>query len=375
VSGRETPLYVMVSGFLGSGKTTALARLAKHLVEQGERVGLITNDQSSGLVDSRLLASQGHPVEEIAGGCFCCRFHSLDEAVGKLTADTRPDVFVAEPVGSCTDLVATVGYPLRRIYGERVALAPLTVLVDPLRAARVLGLEEGRAFSEKVRYVYEKQLEEADLILINKLDRIDEAQHGRLAAELERRFPRAEVLAVSMRDGTGVDAWYERVLRPARSLGPVLEIDYERYAEGEALLGWLNATVRVAADEPFDANGLLRDLTGSVRARLEERGAEIAHLKMTLDAQLEGGQLAALSVVGGEWEADERESLLDAVDGGELTINLRAEGDPDDLTDAVARALAGHAGPRFTVEHQEAFRPAAPVPVFREGQIPEEAAS
>ena len=66
--------YIMIGGFLGAGKTTAVAGLAQHLTDQGKRVGLICNDQSSGLVDTTLLRSKGFPVEEITGGCFCCRF-------------------------------------------------------------------------------------------------------------------------------------------------------------------------------------------------------------------------------------------------------------------------------------------------------------
>jgi G3E family GTPase len=139
--------YVMVGGFLGAGKTTAVLRLARHLTDRGLRVGLITNDQSTGLVDTALAEAAGFDVEEITGGCFCCRFNSLLEASERLSEDTRPDVFVAEPVGSCTDLTATVSYPLRRIYGDDFSVDPLSVLVDPLRAERVLGLEPGKAFS------------------------------------------------------------------------------------------------------------------------------------------------------------------------------------------------------------------------------------
>ena len=102
--------YVMIGGFLGAGKTTAVLRAARTLTDRGLRVGLITNDQSTGLVDTAMLRSHGFAVEEIAGGCFCCRFPSLQEAAGRLDESTRPDVFLAEPVGSCTDLVATVSY-------------------------------------------------------------------------------------------------------------------------------------------------------------------------------------------------------------------------------------------------------------------------
>ncbi len=85
--------YLMIGGFLGAGKTTAVAALAPRLTEAGQRVGLITNDQSTGLVDTSILRSHGFDVQEIAGGCFCCRFQALSEAAERLTESTRPDVY------------------------------------------------------------------------------------------------------------------------------------------------------------------------------------------------------------------------------------------------------------------------------------------
>src|SRR5947208_2345554 len=116
--------YLMIGGFLGAGKTTSVARLAQKLTADGLKVGLITNDQGSELVDTAMLRARGFDIEEIPGGCFCCRFNSLVDAANKLTEKSRPDVFIAEPVGSCTDLVATVTYPLRRMYGTEFAIAP-----------------------------------------------------------------------------------------------------------------------------------------------------------------------------------------------------------------------------------------------------------
>src|SRR5437016_11602996 len=195
--------YLMIGGFLGAGKTTSVARLAERLTKQGLRVGLITNDQGSELVDTKMLRSRGFATEEIAGGCFCCRFNSLVDAANKLTAATAPDVFIAEPVGSCTDLVATVTYPLRRIYGNDFTIAPLSVLVDPIRALRILGVEAGGKFSDKVRYIYLKQLEEADLIVINKVELLDSNRSEALRGALRRQFPAKEIMAVSARTGGG----------------------------------------------------------------------------------------------------------------------------------------------------------------------------
>src|SRR5947209_20032384 len=104
--------FVMVGGFLGAGKTTTIGRLARHYPGRGQRVGVVTNDQAAGLVDTSSLRSQGFAVEEVAGACFCCRFDDLVARVASLEQAQRPDVILAEPVGSCTDLVATVVRPL-----------------------------------------------------------------------------------------------------------------------------------------------------------------------------------------------------------------------------------------------------------------------
>src|SRR6266496_342227 len=207
----KTARYIMLGGFLGAGKTTSVARLAQCLAAQGLKVGLITNDQGSDMVDTAMLRSRGFATEEIAGGCFCCRFNSLVEAADKLTQATAPDVFIAEPVGSCTDLVATVTYPLRRIYGSQFTVAPLSVLVDPIRALRILEVEEGGRFSDKVRYIYLKQIEEADVLVINKAELLDPTRLEALRSALRRQFPAKEILAISARTGAGLDEWFDKL--------------------------------------------------------------------------------------------------------------------------------------------------------------------
>ncbi len=363
------PRYVMIGGFLGAGKTTAVGRLAARLTRMGRRVGLITNDQSTGLVDTNLLRARGFAVEEITGGCFCCRFPSLREAADKLDRSTRPDVFLAEPVGSCTDLVATVSYPLRRIYGDRFSIAPLSVLLDPHRAARMLGLQSGRVFSDKVRYVYEKQLEEAHVLVVNKKDELAPGLEDDLLGALAARYPAARRFCVSARDGVGLDPWFDAIESEELPSGPAIDVDYDRYAEGEALLGWLNATIRVAADAPFDASRFLERLAERMRRLLAEASIEIAHLKMSLDGGSPLGELAAVSVVRSEERAELRESRDAMVDEGTLIVNLRAEAAPDALERALGQALdenrAEPSAPRLALEHQESFRPARPVPTHR----------
>ena len=361
----------MIGGFLGAGKTTAVARLAQRLSEQGLKVGLITNDQGRELVDTKMLRAKGFATEEIPGGCFCCRFNSLVDAAERLTAGTQPDVFIAEPVGSCTDLVATVTYPLRRIYGDRFTIAPVSVLVDPVRAARVLGLQEGGSFSEKVVYIYKKQLEEADLIVINKVDLLSPAQLEELRSALARDYPRATILPVGAREGTNLEAWFSHLTADEQTAAPAMEVDYDLYADGEALLGWYNSTVDLHADEPFEAEPLLLRLSREIQQRLEAREAEVAHLKMTLSPdEALAGEIAVVNLVRNDVVPELSLRLPDPVSGGQLIINLRAEGAPEALAESVADALRAleqaHPGLRATTAHLEHFRPGRPTPTHRD---------
>lgn len=361
--------YVMIGGFLGAGKTTAVAQLARHLVATGLRVGLITNDQGSHLVDTAMLASRGFPVQEISGGCFCCRFNSLMEAAEKLSAADRPDVFIAEPVGSCTDLVATVSYPLRRIYGDQYTLAPLSVLVDPIRALRVFGLADGGRFSDKVRYIYLKQLEEADLVVINKIDLLAPGQRAALRAALTEACPKAELFEISAREGSGLPAWFGRLAGSTHGGRPSMSVDYAVYAEGEALLGWLNATVDLAAASAFDGNGFLQAFAGALQEQLSAVTAEIAHLKMTLDSKGGLGDLAVINLVRNDYVPELSQELQDLLEEGQVIVNVRAEVAPENLEQALRAALGSvsdrHPGVRAEVSHLEFFRPGKPTPTHR----------
>lgn len=356
----------MIGGFLGAGKTTAILQVAQRLIAQGLKVGLISNDQSVGLVDSAMFGAGGLPTEEISGGCFCCRFNSLVEAAERLTAAARPDVFLAEPVGSCTDLQATVSYPLQKLYGADYSVAPLSVLVDPIRAGRLLGLRQGKTFSPKVNYIYRKQLEEADVIVVNKLDLLADEEAAELKSALKQSFPQAEVIGISARSGEGVDAWMESIAIADAAPRAAMDVDYDVYAEGEALLGWLNISATVSG-QAFDGNALLSQLIESIGARLAQDEIQVAHLKATLTPS-QGADLAVANLVLEDRQAERSYDLAAPLDEGDLLINLRAEGEPATLERIALEQLAAAAGPHgaaVEVRHSEAFRPAAPCPTHR----------
>ncbi|MDG2123659.1 MAG: GTP-binding protein [Verrucomicrobiales bacterium] len=363
--------YIMIGGFLGAGKTTAINRFAQHLTDNGLSVGLITNDQGAGLVDTALGRSNNFPTEEISGGCFCCRFNSLIDAARNLTEANRPDVLLAEPVGSCTDLVATVSLPLQKIYGGDYKVAPLSVLVDPVRALRVLGLDDsGKKFSKNVTYIYRKQLEEAEVIVINKTDLVTPGQLATLTQSLKTEFPDATVFQISARSGDNCPTWFDHAATHELDVPRFLDIDYDRYGEGEALLGWLNTTVELEANaDEFDGNQLLTDLAGQLRSSLESAGAEVAHLKMTLTPIGDPFDIAAVNLVRSDAQPELSHTLPDPLEDGELLLNIRAEASPETLETAVQDAFDSVFSPKYnlshTITHSEHFRPGQPNPTHR----------
>src|SRR5687767_3566513 len=148
----------LIGGFLGSGKTTAIQKACTTLQRKGVRVGVVTNDQGQQLVDSGYMAGFNIPVEEVTNGCFCCNYSDLEQRIQHLQAVHQPEIIFAESVGSCTDLVATVLHPLQQFHPDiRVAIAVFAdacVLPALLKGSRILH--------DQVKYIYKKQLDEAD---------------------------------------------------------------------------------------------------------------------------------------------------------------------------------------------------------------------
>jgi hypothetical protein len=343
----------LVGGFLGAGKTTLLLAAAARLRAMGRRVGVILNDQGGELVDTRLAEAAGFAAQEIIGGCFCCRFSEFMAAAERFVADSAPEFILAEPVGSCTDLSATILQPIKRYYGDRFRLAPLTVLVDPARAEELLGPDADPLAS----YLFGKQIAEADLVRFSK-------------ADLRQNFPQlagVDARPLSARTGAGVDDWLEDVLSGEVTAGTrLLEIDYARYAEAEAALGWLNWHGELQPKRPLTPAAIIGPLLASLDRLLTGAAISIAHLKVF--ARSANGYVRAGICRNGDTPSIDGQLDAPPATRYTLTITLRATGAPETLSALVDRAIRD-LDARFQVEHLEAFRPSPPVPEHRFEEI------
>src|SRR5207302_9245605 len=127
----------------------------------------------------------------------------------QLEAHQRPDVILAEPVGSCTDLVATVVQPLKDLYGGRFVVAPYAVLFKPSHGTRILRNQPAGGFSPKAAYIFKKQLEEADAIVLNRIDELDPPLLEELTHLIGEHYPGVPLLKVSAQTGAGFEQLLE----------------------------------------------------------------------------------------------------------------------------------------------------------------------
>ena len=355
---------ILVGGFLGAGKTTLLTQAASRLIKQGKKVGIITNDQATGLVDTELARLTTPSVREVTGGCFCCRFGDLVSSLKQLFAEFTPDVVIAEPVGSCTDLSATVLQPLKKLYAETLTVAPYSVLADPARLREALATDAETHFPQSVTYIFRKQLEEADLIVLNKSDLLNKDEIAELEALVAKRVPGRPILVMSSLREKDVDAWLERTLAESEAGTIITDVDYDTYAEGEAELGWLNATVEALPVAGADIKGFCSRFLATMQQRLRANSADIAHLKVFVsnaDGSITG------NVTGLESEPLVRGRLKAGTAPLLLLVNARVHCAPEELKSIVQECLSAVSGDKITVKvtKVESFRPGRPEPTHR----------
>ena len=339
--------------------------MAQSLAKSGKHVAVVLNDQSDGLIDSQIASIHAESAQ-VAGGCFCCRSGELVVILKKQAKELRPDVMLAEPVGSCTDLTATLLHPLREIYKVPLNIAPLSVVVDARRAmGHFSGAQRGRGLAKEVGYIWQKQLEEAEIIVLNKAELLTVRQLTALRAKVAMAYPKARLFCTSAANGTGMSEWMDAVLGTGTTASVTMEVDYATYAKGEALLGWVNMEATVTADVAFAPGAMLQRLAENVRKALEKRSSEIAHFKMSFAPARRAK--SALSVVNVTMNGDPaRVSLLGAASAtlGKVLVNLRATGDPNELL-AVVREKVQRLPMEWEWTRCEAFRPSEPKPTHR----------
>jgi len=359
----ELPSLLLVGGFLGAGKTTAIRALARIFAQKGLKTAAITNDQAAGLVDTVFLAGEGLATEEVSGSCFCCDFNGLADAINHSIATADPRVILAEPVGSCTDIVATVILPLQDLMKDRVKVHAYSVLVEPLRWEELV--EGATDVPWSMKYLFDKQVEEADFVVLTKTDTISRSAHERIQTGSGSRYPQARFLSISSRDGSGLEEWVEAVQSTPPGNRWLREIDYDKYAQAEAEMGWLNAEADVMFPVPADGRDAAVRVTLGMADRITGLKARIGHLKVLAIGDT-GGVKAGITISGEAGQLDG--SFSGPVSRLHLTLNARATVSPGDLADIMISVITDFRhtdGAQTDIARLSTFRPAPPNPTHR----------
>ena len=200
ISAVALPVWAQV--MVGGAPMYSSKDIVDNAVQSKDHTTLVAAVKAADLVDTAILTCTGVEVREVSGSCFCCNFPGFMAAVQSLI-DAGCDLIVAEPVGSCTDLSATILQPVKDKFPD-LDLAPLTVLVDPVRLKEALELVQTLTHPDAL-YIVKRQLEEADRILLNKADTLTPAQSEEELALLKQNFT-ATAAAVSAGGGKSVEA-------------------------------------------------------------------------------------------------------------------------------------------------------------------------
>lgn len=154
---------IIIGGFLGSGKTTTLMNLSKHLTEQGHKIAIIVNEVGEIGVDGETMSVGGLVTKELTSGCICCTLlTSMGETLEALMEDYNPDIVIIEPTGIAFPFQIKEGIEELKIEG--LTFAPVVSIVDASRMTMEL---------KQIPVFIVNQIKESEIVCINKIDLVD----------------------------------------------------------------------------------------------------------------------------------------------------------------------------------------------------------
>ncbi|MBI0582730.1 MAG: hypothetical protein ISF22_00735 [Methanomassiliicoccus sp.] len=349
--------FTVIGGYLGAGKTTLMVGLARYLKERhGRSVAVITNDQGHVLVDTEFASGAGLDVREIMGGCFCSTFPEFVKNARSIVQTTRPDVIIAEPIGTSTNILSSVVEPLRAQYPEEFDVAPFMVVVDATRAAR---LESGK------RLIPAHQVKEAEYVLLSKIDRLDAGEVERAVQAVKALAPDARVVPYSSRTMKGMDDIASLVLSGERSVKSRPSEDHKRFAAEKSAMSWYSSTSRLVPSGRVD----LYDLATSVlRAAADSFPVDdLAHVKVMVTSPKVG---AKMSLVADSVQTDGVRGSRYLTEEARLVVNARVMAAPQKLGE-IMRAAVGALPAKFELKVDEVtescYSPRPETPMFFTG--------
>ncbi|HXZ23735.1 MAG TPA: GTP-binding protein [Methanomassiliicoccales archaeon] len=360
--GRSGPTrFVVLGGYLGAGKTRLATTLARYLKEtHGKSVAIITNDQGNVLVDTEYVRNAGFDVREILGGCFCSNLPEFVKNARSLVQMGRPDVIIAEPIGTSTNILASVLVPLRTMHPGEFDVAPLMVVVDGTSAKKLL--DKSLAVGPSRKLIPVQQAHDAEMILVSKADLMAHSGVEEVICVINNEVPSAEIIPYSSVTMENIDKIATAVLSSRSSTKVPMAVDNRFFAMEKASMGWFNASAGIATAGKLDLYAYITEILRGVAVRFGT-GA-VAHVKVMVESEKVA---VKMSLVQDSLQTDGIKGGRFLEGEGRIVMNARISATPEELERSLLEELqrsSSSVGVRLVDLKHASLRPRGETPSF-----------
>ena len=184
-------------------------------------------------------------------------------------------------MGSCTDLIATVLKPLLEYRPSEIEQVTFSSFVDSrLLFSHLQG--EKLLFSDETNYIWEKQIEEAEILVVNKIDLLSESELNKTKELCQKTFPSKIILYQNSLDEGSVNEWIDTLnLTRKGKVHKSIDVDYVKYGAGEANLAWLDEEIEIVTSNNSSVE-LAYNFISNLSAEIDRRKLPVGHLKYFL---------------------------------------------------------------------------------------------
>ena len=335
---------LVLGGYLGAGKTTLAVNIARSLKERRDRsVSIIMNDQGDVLVDTEYSKNAGFDTRDIMGGCFCTNFDNFVSSARTLVTSGKPDVIIAEPIGTSTNIMSSVVAPMRSLYPDEFSVAPFTVVVDCVRALDILSKKENRT-EDVVDIIPAHQIREAEIVILSKADLVNKDTLEKVKEAVDTILPGIRMIESSSVDLWNMDEIMDFILSDEISTKTPTGEQNKGFAFEKAKLGWYSGTFDLVPKEDVDMYSLETDI---MRGIAKEYGStSIVHVKVLVESE---ESAAKMSLVEDTMQVDGIYGSRYIKTPGKLVLNARVVSPPKKLEDTM-RALIDDMVTKYPME-------------------------
>lgn len=186
---KKTEVYIL-SGFLGTGKTTLLKQILLHEKKTDRSIAVLMNELGSVSIDSDAVETDV-PLKELLGGCICCTIQDkLEAQLQGLLFDHELDAIYIETTGAAHP-VEVLDAVLSPLFAEKLTMKGIITTVDG-----TLWLNRN-TFNPQVQQLLLEQVRHADLVIINKSDLLSDMEQGKINLDIQSLNPQAKCILTS----------------------------------------------------------------------------------------------------------------------------------------------------------------------------------